>query len=93
MYDQMQHGILHRGNLKVKSKKRTSKSERGQFLMETQDPKSLWQAHFQKHIDALLVGHMDDYGNFLLALPDHHVKRDENGFFGRLMQGEKLKTE
>lgn len=90
----MQHGILHRGNLKVKSKRKSSKSDKGsQFLMEAQDPKSLWQAHFHKHIGTLLVGHMDDFGNFLLSLPEHHVKRDENGFFGRLMQGEKLKTE
>ena len=40
----------------------------------------------------LLVGYMDDFGNFILELPGHHVKRDESKYLQRTT-GEKLKVE
>ena len=61
-------------------------------LAEAQIKHNSWQGHFRHYMHDILVGYMDDFGNFILELPGHHVKRDESKYLQRTT-GEKLKVE
>ena len=43
--------------------------------------------------DTFKVGYIDNYGNYLIELPDHHVYIEEKGFFSKIMWGDKIKQD
>ena len=48
-----------------------------------------------KYVDPLTlkIGWVDNFGNFLIELPDHHVYIDDRGFFSKIMWTDKHKVE
>ncbi len=39
------------------------------------------------------MGWMDNFGNFFIDLPEHHVYVDDKGFFYRMRWNERVRTE